>query len=196
MSSKGAPGEHCAGQAQGSRRVVQECSRQSPLPKPPVALGRHRTSPLNTVWSRALLRATGPCIMKPLTGLSTRLCTQPVLNKCLSSECPRPRLQNFSAHSLCCLHWGPGTQDSGASLPTPPRRSLQLGRHGGQWDSAVSNVRPWRVGVPGRGAETRGGTRQKWTWSSTQGEGIEAEVRVWTHFSENKAIGWSEGWGR
>ena len=115
-------------------------------------------------------------------------------NKCLSSECPCSRLQNFSAHSLCCLHWGPGTQDSGASLPTPPRRSLQLGRHGGWWDSAVSNVRPWRVGVPGRGAETRGGTRQKWTWSSTQGEGIEAEVRVWTHFSENKAIGWSEGW--
>ena len=47
------------------------------------------------------------------------------------------------------------------------------------------------MGVPGRGAETREGAQWKWTWSSTGGEGIEAEVRVWTHFSEKKAIGWS-----
>lgn len=116
-----------------------------------------------------------------------------MLNECLSSECPHPRLQNLSAHSSCCLRWGPGTQDSGASLASPPWRNLQLGRHRGQRDSSVCNVRPWRVGVPSRGAETRGGTRRKWTWSSTHGEGVEAEVRVCTQVSETRPLGGAGG---
>lgn len=49
------------------------------------------------------------------------------------------------------------------------------------------------VDVPSRGAETRGGTQWKWTWSSAHGEGVEAEVRVCTHVSETRPLGGAGG---
>lgn len=50
---------------------------------------------------------------------------------------------------------------------------------GASGDSSGDKVPSWGVGVPRRGAETRGGTFEldlelNWTWGPTQGEGTEA----------------------
>lgn len=125
--------------------------------------------------------ANGLCIIYLLTGLSTGLCIQLVLSKCLLCEhpCAFIHLSDLSAHSLCQVPTGPGTQDSVTYLP-PFRAGSEVDLRASR-DGSLCKVSSRDTGVPRRGAKARQGTFEldpelNWTWGSTHGEGAEAEL--------------------
>ena len=80
-----------------------------------------------------------------------------------------------------CRGGAGGTQVSVICSP-PPSGACSGADLGASGVSSGDNVPSWWVGVPRRGAETRGGTFEldlelNWTWGPTQGEGTEAVMR-------------------